>query len=75
MFNAGGIVTSEKCGTNLNHAVNLVGYGEEKGTLYWIVRNSWGPTWGERGYFRVLRSTKNGPGICGILKLSSYPII
>ena len=69
----GGIMSSTGCGTALNHAVNLVGYGTENGTPYWIVRNSWGTNWGEKGYFRVLRSSTNGAGICGILKMSSLP--
>lgn len=71
----GGIITSTACGTTLNHAVNIVGYGEENGIPYWILRNSWGTNWGESGYFRILRQTTSGPGICGIMQLSSYPIL
>lgn len=41
---------------DINHAVVAVGYGEEAdGTKYWLVRNSWAPTWGEKGYIRLLR--------------------
>jgi cathepsin L len=70
-----GIISSSACGTSLDHAVNLVGYGSENGRDYWILRNSWGTNWGERGYFRVARTSRNGPGICGILRMSSYPIL
>jgi C1A family cysteine protease len=67
-----GIITSSACGTSLNHAVNMVGYGSENGKDYWIIRNSWGTNWGEKGYFRIARSDSNGSGVCGALKMSSY---
>mmetsp|Transcript_82218 Transcript_82218/g.206897 ORF Transcript_82218/g.206897 Transcript_82218/m.206897 type:complete len:361 (-) Transcript_82218:490-1572(-) len=47
----------------INHAVVLMGYGEEEGVHYWLVRNSWGPSWGEKGYIRVHRFPKDEP--CG----------
>ena len=56
-FYEGGIIDSPFCGTDLNHGVNLVGYGTENGVDFWIVRNSWGTNWGENGYFRLLRTS------------------
>ena len=54
------------CSSDLDHAITLVGYvNENDGDLpYWIVRNSWGPDWGEDGYFRF--AITGGDGICGI---------
>jgi len=62
----GGIIDSAACGTQLDHGVTLVGYGNDSGRDYWLLKNSWGPAWGESGYFRILRESKSGPGICGL---------
>jgi C1A family cysteine protease len=68
----GGVIKSSWCGTNLDHGVLVVGYGTESGTDYWILKNSWGGSWGEKGYFRILRGG-DGPGICGIQMDASLP--
>jgi KDEL-tailed cysteine endopeptidase len=71
-----GIFNNPRCGVQLNHGVTAVGYGEENGTEFWIVRNSWGPNWGEQGYIRMFRDdNKSEPGMCGICLASSYPVI
>jgi cathepsin F len=57
--------TAAQCPTSgLNHAVTMVGYGTDSasGKDYWLVKNSWGKSWGESGYFRIRR----GNGTCGI---------
>jgi len=46
----------------VDHAVLLVGYGEESGKKYWILQNSWGPDWGEKGFFRMIRG-ENDSGV------------
>merc|ERR1712187_835811 len=51
-------------GFDIDHAVQLVGYGEENGIMYWIVRNSWG-RWGESGYIRIQRFGE-GKEPCGM---------
>lgn len=71
-----GILDSVKCGTTLDHGVLIVGYGEENGQKYWIVKNSWSETWGDKGYVRIARSeSANDAGICGIGMNPSFPVV
>ena len=72
-FYNGGIVDSTNCGTDLDHGVLAIGYGEEDGKKYWIVKNSWGANWGEAGYVRIGRSdSEDSEGVCGIAKDASF---
>ncbi|KAF7849059.1 hypothetical protein BT93_L1286 [Corymbia citriodora subsp. variegata] len=71
---AGGVFIGP-CGTNLNHAVTVVGYGTDTdGTKYWLIRNSWDVSWGESGYMRIQRDSGVEGGLCGIASKVSYPI-
>ena len=74
---SGGILTdATKCGVNLDHAVEIVGYGTENGIDYWKVRNSWSTSWGESGYFRLQRSSStNDIGVCGVAAEPSFPSV
>jgi cathepsin L len=64
---AGGIFDGcDQQSPDLNHGVVLVGYGEEStGEKYWLVRNSWSPSYGEQGYIRVARSDQDNE-LCGM---------
>lgn len=75
-FYKNGIVDDVKCGTNLDHGVLVVGYGNENGKDYWLVKNSWGPRWGDNGYIKIARSNSTrDAGICGIAAQPSYVVV
>ena len=63
------------CGTNLDHGVLVVGYGTLSGQDYYIVKNSWGTSWGDAGYIYLGRGPQynSGAGQCGVLMQASYP--
>jgi cathepsin L len=72
-FYSGGILSDPSCGMQLDHGVLVVGYGTDSSTNtpYWIVKNSWGASWGEAGYIRLIR----GKNECGVAQEASYPVV
>ncbi len=70
---SGGVLDCPSCGTQLDHGVLAVGYGQDVKD-YYKVKNSWGADWGEAGYIRMLRGASAGSaGECGILSAASVP--
>ena len=85
-FYSSGVLGDKSCCQELNHGVLAVGYVEsgddgddndengDAGGSHWIVKNSWGAGWGEDGYFRLTKESRDPNGACGILQAASYPV-
>ncbi len=74
-FYSHGVYSDPGCDPQqLDHGVLAVGYGtdEESGENYWLVKNSWGETWGDHGYIKMLKDKDNS---CGIASSASYPLV
>jgi KDEL-tailed cysteine endopeptidase len=76
-FYVSGIITGAFCQVDLNHAVVVVGYGQDSEHEYWKIKNSWGTKWGEEGYARLCRNCNRNDwsGQCGLTLQASYPMI
>ena len=75
-FYESGVITFDDCGEAENHGVLAVGYGYDANYgPYWLVRNSWGTSWGEGGYFRLGMSDEKPTGFCGFNNDAFYPSV
>jgi len=70
-FYTGGIMTKSQCATDLDHCVQITGYDTTGATPYWVVRNSWGADWGEKGFIRL----EYGTNTCGLATEATTAVV
>jgi len=66
-----GVIDSKTCGNQLDHTILLIGYGTDAGKKYWTLQNTWGSSWGEKGFVRLVRDKNE----CGVADMVSYPTV
>lgn len=74
VFYSSGVYYEPKCGNtmdSLDHAVLLVGYGSENGEDYWLIKNSWSPLWGDKGYVKMSMKGNN----CGVATQPTFVLL
>lgn len=69
-----GVYYEPECSSeSLDHGILIVGYGTtDDGDDYWLIKNSWGSSWGDEGYIKMARNRDNN---CGIASTASYPLV
>jgi len=75
-FYSSGVLDDSSCGVSLDHGVLLAGYGTDSGKDYWLVKNSWGASWGAAGFIKIVRNVNgNWARQCGLTSDPSYPVV